>query len=154
MRFCSKCDNQIAQERYDLGFRECLDCSTVEKKKALDVIFHKTGNCLQHLDAKEYNDVAKRFLRGGFRSNLGQIKGAGYKEFSRKIEVGCSLAKVGSEAMFNKVGEEAMFKLDILGLDKALAYLDRCYTDVKITAGELVKLKNVIVNFHQLQQQA
>lgn len=143
--FC-KCGEKIPSQRFELGFKDCVACSSVEKKRALDVIYHKTGNTIQHLEAKDYADVEKRFLRNGFRSNLGSIKGGGVKEFSNPIKIGCSTAQVGSQGMFEKVGEELMFKLDLHGIDKALEYLDKCFRSLTINATQYKKLKDIVGN--------
>ena len=151
MRYCTKCDNKVPQERYDLGFRDCVDCSSVEKKRALDIIVHKTGNSIQHLDAADYKDVEKRFLRGGFRSNLGSIKGGGHKEFSGKLtNSGASVARVGSPEMYKKAGEEAMLYLEYEGLDKAFSFLDKEYKRARLSEGELMKLKKTLKAFSEL----
>ena len=144
MKYCKVCSSVLPSKRVELGYVECTDCSTEEKKRKLDVIYHKTGNTLEHLDAKDFKDLEKRFLRKGFRSHLGAIKGNSEKEFSRKIEVGASTCVVGSNAMFEKVGEEAMEKLDLLGLDRCLQYLDRCYQSARINQQQYTKLKNLV----------
>ena len=145
MRYCTKCENQVAAPRYELGFRECIDCSSEEKKRALDIIVHKTGNSLQHIHADDFKDHEKRFLRGGFRSNLASIKGGGHKEFSGKLtNSGASIAQVGSPELYAKIGEESILYLESEGLSKALDYLDKQYNKVRINAGQLRKLRNVV----------
>lgn len=143
--FC-KCGEKIPVQRFELGYKDCVACSSVEKKRALDIIFHKTGNTLAHMHAEDYADIEKRFLRKGFRSSLGTIKSGGAKEFSNPIQIGCSTATVGSQGMFDKVGKEMMFKLDLHGVDKALEYLDKCFKSLTINATQYKKLKDIVGN--------
>ena len=125
-----------------------VDEVTMSDMEVLDVpiINHKTGNTIQHLEAADYADMQKRFLRNGFRSNLGSIKGGGAKEFSNPIHIGCSTAQIGSQGMFEKVGEEMMFKLDLHGVDKAKAYLEKCFKSLTINATQYKKLLDIVGN--------
>jgi hypothetical protein len=46
--------------------------------------------------------------------------------------------------MFKRIGEEAMFKLDLLGLDKALDYIKRKYESTSLTFAQYEQLSNVL----------
>ena len=40
---CSLCEKDLADERIHLGYKECLDCSEVDKYSSHTVYPHKTG---------------------------------------------------------------------------------------------------------------
>ena len=44
---CVKCDTTMPDERVHLGYRECVDCSSVEAYSAHIVYPHKTGAFIQ-----------------------------------------------------------------------------------------------------------
>ena len=47
MNKCLKCDNEIDDHRYHLGYTECVECSDTEKYSAHQVYPHKTGGYVQ-----------------------------------------------------------------------------------------------------------
>lgn len=147
---CKKCGCGLPTKRVELGYKECVECSTVETYGTIDIVYHKTGNTVQHLDKETAKHINKIARRPGFGSSLGRIGKGGPKEFSSKIEKGASTVFIGSEAAFERVGEEAMFKLDILGLDKALAYLDKCLENITINYQQYNKIKQAITAYENI----
>jgi ribosomal protein L37AE/L43A len=145
---CKSCSRLIPTKRIELGFIHCTDCSTVDTYGTVGITYHKTGNTVQHVSKETAANINKAARRNTYGSNLGNIKGDGYKEFSGKLEnSGASLAFVGSQQMFKRIGEEAMFKLDLLGLDKALDYIKRKYESTSLTFAQYEQLKNIISSF-------
>lgn len=144
---CKKCGSNLPTKRIELGYKECVECSTVDTYGTIDIVYHKTGNTVQHVDKETAAHINKISKRPGFGSSLGRIGKGGHKEFSSKINIGASTVFIGSEAMFEKVGKEAMFKLDILGLDKAIAYLDRCLENITINHQQYNKIKQAIIAY-------
>jgi hypothetical protein len=147
---CKNCGCSIPTKRIELGYKECIDCSTVDTYGTIDIVYHKTGNTVQHVDKETAKHINKISRRPGFGSNLGRIGKGGAKEFSSKINIGASTVFIGSEAMFEKVGEEAMYKLDLLGLDKALAYLDKCLENITINYQQYNKIKQAITAYENI----
>ena len=47
---CS-CGNIIPKKRVEMGYKVCVECSTTEKYGCIDIIYHKTGNTIEILDA-------------------------------------------------------------------------------------------------------
>ena len=47
MNNCKVCDKQIDDQRYHLGYTECVECSDTEKYSAHTVYPHKTGGYVQ-----------------------------------------------------------------------------------------------------------
>lgn len=148
---CKECKNQIPIQRIKLGFRTCTECSNTEAYGTIDITYHKTGNTVQHIDKETANKVNTLAKRSGFGSSLGKIKSGGHKEFSGKIDIGASTAFVGSKQMFDKIGKEAMFKLDLLGLEKALDYIERKYQSASLNDNQFRQLKEILSSFSQPQ---
>ena len=70
---CSLCEKDLADERIHLGYKECLDCSEVDKYSSHTVYPHKTGGYIQPMTA-EQSDNMKRLDRrrvGGTRKAKG-----------------------------------------------------------------------------------
>ena len=59
---CRKCDTKIGDERFHLGYRECVKCSSVEPYHAHVVYPHKTGAYVQPV-SKETKDNLTRLDR-------------------------------------------------------------------------------------------
>ena len=49
---CVKCDTKIGDERFHLGYRECVECSSVEPYSAHVVYPHKTGAFIQPVSSE------------------------------------------------------------------------------------------------------
>ena len=65
-----KCNKIIPKGRLRLGFRVCLECSTVEAYGCAPVINHKTGNTIQIMSSEDAAKVAKLFRRRGYGTML------------------------------------------------------------------------------------
>jgi hypothetical protein len=69
---CKHCETVIPQKRAELGYRECVNCSTTPRWSANPVIFHKTGNTTEIIkDPELAADLAFASARKGF----GVLKG-------------------------------------------------------------------------------
>ena len=73
MIVCKECDATLSDERIQLGYTECLDCSKVDKYASHTVYPHKTGGYIQPMSA-EQSDNMKRLDR---RSVGGERKAKG-----------------------------------------------------------------------------
>ena len=74
---CSRCNNDVPQQRIDEGYTICVDCSTEEKVSCHTIYPHKTGGYIQVV-SKEQSENLNRLDRRG----VGSIKTAKhYKEF-------------------------------------------------------------------------
>jgi len=65
-----KCNKIIPKGRLQLGFRVCVDCSTVSRYGCAPVINHKTGNTIQIMSSEDAARVAKLFRRRGYGTML------------------------------------------------------------------------------------
>jgi len=67
---CLKCDNIIPEGRLRLGYKVCVNCSTVSRYGCAPVINHKTGNTIQIMSSEDADKVAKLFRRRGYGTML------------------------------------------------------------------------------------
>ena len=65
---CKK--NIIPNGRLRLGFRVCVECSTVERYGCAPVINHKTGNTIQIMSQEDAKRIAKLTRRRGYGTML------------------------------------------------------------------------------------
>lgn len=64
------CNNTIPEGRVRLGFKVCVDCSTVERYGCAPLINHKTGNSIQIMSRAEADRIAKISRRRGYGTML------------------------------------------------------------------------------------
>ena len=65
-----KCNKIIPNGRLRLGFKVCVDCSTVSRYGCAPVITHKTGNTIQIMSSEDAAKVAKLTRRRGYGTML------------------------------------------------------------------------------------
>ena len=65
-----KCNKIIPKGRLRLGFKVCVDCSTVSRYGCAPVINHKTGNTIQIMSSEDAEKVYKLFRRRGYGTML------------------------------------------------------------------------------------
>jgi hypothetical protein len=141
---CKNCGCGLPTKRIELGFKQCVDCSTVETYGTVDIVYHKTGNTVQHVDKETANQINKLSRRTGFGSNLGRIGKGGVKEFSRKIEIGCNNNTIGSDGLFQKVHDKVELLYDTFGYTKAANYIAQSLQDYRINTQQAYKLKRML----------
>ena len=109
---CKSCGCELPSKRSSLGFKQCVDCSTVERYGTVDIVYHKTGNTVQHVSAETAKQINKISSRRGFGSSLGRISaGSAGSEFTKKkYEYGASVATIGSPQMYERIGQEVMLE--------------------------------------------
>ena len=65
-----KCGSIIPNVRVDLGYKTCVECSTVERYGCAPLINHKTGNSIQIMSASDAARIAKLTRRKGYGTML------------------------------------------------------------------------------------
>ena len=68
-----KCKNIIPNVRVQLGYKTCVNCSTVEKYGCAPLINHKTGNSIQIMSSSDAAKIAKLTRRSGYGTMLGKL---------------------------------------------------------------------------------
>jgi len=142
-----KCNHHIPQARLDLGYTECVNCSTVQKLGCIDTINHKTGNSIQVMSREDADQASKLTKRAGFgilRSMTG-----GSSQRKAKIIHGCSTTQIGSQEMYERIGETYMNYLEV---DKEIAerYLDRALNNLEISQLQYNKIKLICYNLNTI----
>ena len=140
-----KCKKIIPQARLDLGYTECVECSTVEKLGCIDTINHKTGNTIQVMSRSDADKASKLTKRAGF-GTLRSLRGASVKT-STKILHGCRLTKVGSQQLYEQVGKTYVDYYDV-DQDLAARYLQRALDNYEISQlqyNSIIKLTKLII---------
>jgi len=72
---CSVCEKDLADERIHLGYKECLDCSEVDKYSSHTVYPHKTGGFIQPMTSEQADNMKRLDRRsvGGERKAKGIV---------------------------------------------------------------------------------
>ena len=65
-----KCTKIIPNGRLRLGFKVCVDYSTVSRYGCAPIINHKTGNTIQIMSSEDAAKVAKLTRRRGYGTML------------------------------------------------------------------------------------
>ena len=65
-----KCGNNIPQGRVDLGYKTCVNCSSVKRYGCVPVTNHKTGNSIQIIAESDAAVINKAFRRKGYGTCL------------------------------------------------------------------------------------
>ena len=88
MNKCKKCEVEIDDHRFHLGYTECVDCSETEKYSAHTVYPHKTGGYIQPVK-KSQSDNLKRMDRrstGGGKMAKGIMKDNSWDRWLKQYE--------------------------------------------------------------------
>ena len=134
-----KCNHNIPQARLDLGYTECVNCSTVQKLGCIDTINHKTGNSIQVMSREDADKASKLTQRAGFGILRSMSGGSSQRKAKYKYD-GCSTTYVGNDVLFEQIGKTY---IDYLDVDKEIAerYLDRALNNLEISKLQYNKIK-------------
>ena len=61
---CSVCECDLPKERIHLGYKECLDCSEVDKYSSHTIYPHKTGGYIQVVSKEQSKNLNRLDRRG------------------------------------------------------------------------------------------
>lgn len=148
---CKNCDKDIPQKRIELGFKKCVNCSDTEKYGVVDVVYHKTGNTVEIMDAKSAEAINKAAKRSGYGVMRGMTKGGSksistYNPNGKNKGTGASTSFVGNEISFDKVGEKAMLFFEVDGIDSAFEVIEKAFKNMEINLYQRNKLFQVFEN--------
>lgn len=77
-----KCGSDIHPKRIELGYSNCVNCSTEKKKAGIQIINHKTGNEIQIVS----EETAFQFNQISSRSSYGVMNGVRSKPANYRIK--------------------------------------------------------------------
>ena len=153
---CVKCDTKIGDERFHLGYRECVKCSSVEPYSAHIVYPHKTGAFIQPVSSetkKNLDRLDRRAVKvGGKMSAPTNLKEWTMSEPKPKVE-----PKPQQKVYYNQVNFNDSFKQTIdtykrKGYVVTLNYLKQLFKRNRITMSTKNQLVNVLTSIHMLNR--
>ena len=68
-----KCGKTVHPVRLDLGYKTCVNCSTVEMYGCAPLINHKTGNSIQIMSGSDAAKIARLTRRSGYGTMLRNV---------------------------------------------------------------------------------
>ncbi len=144
-----KCNKIIPKARLNLGYKECVECSTVEKLGCIDTINHKTGNTIQVMSRRDANQASKLTKRAGFGTLRAITKGSSQRKTKYKYD-GCSTSQVGSQELYEHIGKTY---IDYLDVDKDIAerYLTRSLDNFEISELQYNKIKQICYKINTIK---
>ena len=146
MNNCLKCDNEIDDHRYHLGYTECVECSDTEKYSAHQVYPHKTGGYVQVVDSETYQDLNRIDRRG--------YKGKGprqYKTFKvdepKKVKepLNGGVCRI-KHLSYDEALTNVMNYYEDWGYDRTIKYLRELSSSGKIPLRFRVRLQDKVVD--------
>ena len=143
-----KCGKEIPQKRAELGYRQCVECSTVEKVGCVDVIYHKTGNTIEITDgetAERIRKLSRRNARGLMVGMKPVQKSMAYSP-SGKVNGQRLLERAvrPDPVQFERDGEEALGLMEAEGMQSALAWLQKRVQDLWITPVQAGRIRVIL----------
>jgi len=152
---CVKCDATMPDERIHLGFRECVDCSSVEAYSAHVVYPHKTGAYVQPVSSsikKDLQRLDRRAVKVGGKINAPQAREWKMPEPKPKVE-----PKPQQKVEYNHQTFSQCFKgcLDTYinkGYAVTLSHLKKLFNNNKIDLTTKSKLVDYLTTIHLLDR--
>ena len=153
---CIKCDTTMPDERVHLGYRECVDCSSVEPYSAHVVYPHKTGAYVQPVSSetkKNLDRLDRRAVKVGGKMSAP----TNVKEWTMPEPKPQPKPKPRQQVYRNQVNFNDSFKPTIdtykkKGYVVTLNYLKQLFNKNKITMTTKNQLVNTLTSIHMLNR--
>jgi len=140
---CKKCENIIDEQRYKLGYAECLDCSEVEAYSAHTVYPHKTGGYVQPVSKTTSNNLKRMDRRSTGNTRKYKSVGGDWdkwleqywhnyynpKPVKKPIKDVCTIEHMDYDTLFNNT---ILYYKDN-GYQNTVTYLKELYVKDKIS---------------------
>ena len=153
---CIKCDTKINDERFHLGYRECVECSSVEPYSAHVVYPHKTGAYVQPVSSsvkKDLDRLDRRAVKvGGKMSAPTNLKEWTMPEPKPKVEPKPQQKVYYNQVSFNDSYEQTINTYKKKGYVVTINYLKQLFNKNKITMSTRNQLVNVLTSIHMLNR--
>ena len=152
---CVKCDTKMPDERIHLGFRECVECSSVEPYSAHVVYPHKTGAYVQPVSSsikKDLDRLDRRAVKVG-----GKMSAPNIKEWTMPEPKPIKEPTPQQKVYYNQVSFNDSFKQCIdtykqKGYVVTLNYLKQLFKRNRITMMTKNKLVNTLTTIHMMDR--
>jgi len=153
---CVKCNSTMPDERVHLGYRECVECSSVEPYSAHVVYPHKTGAFVQPV-SKETKESLDRLDRravkvGGKMSAPTNVKEWSMPEPKPKVEPKPQQKVYYNQVSFNDSYEPTINTYKKKGYVVTINYLKQLFRRNKITMSTKNQLVNVLTTIHMMDR--
>ncbi len=152
---CSKCDTKIADERFHLGYKECVECSSIEPYSAHVVYPHKTGAYVQPVSSetkKNLDRLDRRAVKVG-----GKMSAPNVKEWTMPEPKVIKEPIPQQKVYYNQVSFNDSFKQCIdtykqKGYAVTLNYLKQLFKKNRITMMTKNQLVNTLTTIHMMNR--
>ena len=153
---CIKCNTKIPDERVHLGYRECVECSSVEAYSAHIVYPHKTGAYVQPVSQETKNNL-DRLDRRAVKVGGKMSAPTNVKEWTMPEPKPVKEPKPQRKVYYNQVSFNDSFKQTIdtykkKGYVVTINYLKQLFKKNKITMSTRNQLVNVLTSIHMLNR--
>ena len=153
---CVKCDTTMPDERVHLGYRECVDCSSVKAYSAHVVYPHKTGAFVQPVSQetkKNLDRLDRRAVKVGGKMSAP----TNLKEWTMSEPKPIKEPTPQQKVYYNQVSFNDSFKQCIdtykqKGYTVTLNYLKQLFKKNKITMMTKNQLVNTLTTIHMLDR--
>ena len=162
MNKCKKCEIEIDDHRFHLGYTECVDCSETEKYSAHTVYPHKTGGYIQPIKSETKKDLQRMDRRstGGGKTAKGIMADASWDRWLKqywhnKYNPKPERKRVVRVLKVDYIPKKDAFKqayqeYDKFGYQSALDLLQKLYSDDKISLVVKSQLVNELVGLRMM----
>ena len=153
---CSKCDTKMPDERVHLGYRECVECSSVEPYSAHVVYPHKTGAFVQPVSAetkKSLDRLDRRAVKVGGKINAPKAREWKMPEPKPQPQPQPKQQKIiRNQVNFNVSFKQTIDTYKQKGYMVTVNYLKQLYRKRKITLMTKTQLVNTLTSIHMLDR--
>lgn len=146
-KFCISCRNPIPKGRLSIMplTITCVNCSEEKQWSAIHVIHHKTGNEIQIVKdpvaAAEFRKLSARVGFGTLRGLKPGVSGGTKRRHAKSI----ATCIVASKETFEQVGKKAMDYYEMIGIEKAIAYLESQEQERVLSVTQYIKIKTILL---------
>ena len=154
---CSKCNTKMPDERVHLGYRECVECSSVEPYSAHIVYPHKTGAYVQPVSSeakKNLDRLDRRAVKVGGKINA--PKAREWRDVSPPPKPQSKSRRrqklYTNQVSFNDSFKETIDTYKQKGYIVTLNYLKQLFRKNKITMQTKNNLVNTLTSIHMLNR--
>tara|TARA_B100000902_G_scaffold398965_1_gene467721 strand:+ start:1083 stop:1622 length:540 start_codon:yes stop_codon:yes gene_type:complete len=144
---CRQCKDKLPQVRVDLGYKDCVSCSTVEAVSCVDITYHKTGNTIQVMDKETANKINKLAQRSGYGIMRGLRGGSTPKSKTKIVGNSGRSMRMPTQEDFNRAGEQVMSILENKDKQSALNYIDNALESRLISGSHSRQLRDILDTF-------
>ncbi len=153
---CSKCDVTMPDERVHLGYRECVECSSIEPYSAHVVYPHKTGAYVQPVSQetkKNLDRLDRRAVKvGGKMSAPTNLKEWTMPEPKPKVEPRPQRKVHYNQVSFNDSFKQCIDTYKQKGYVVTLNYLKQLFKRNRITMMTKNQLVNTLTTIHMMDR--